>query len=146
MTYAFLIWCLLVCACICDTKFFKVPNGLIVLGYLLGIHMNLTKYGAVGLMHFLAGAAWPIAITYLLFVIGGLGAGDIKLFSVIGSMVGTIPEMTYLMCASVILAAVAVLARSLFKKRFVRTKLHFTYYITAAWILNQLPFKEGFVI
>ena len=112
----------------------------------MGLHMNLTKYGAVGIMHFLAGAALPMAITYLLYVIGGLGAGDIKLFSVIGTVVGTVADVTFLMCASIVLAAIAIVARSFIKKRFERTKLHFTYYITAAWFLNQLPFKEGFVI
>ncbi len=71
-----------------DKKTRKISNRLIVLGLGLGCIRNLVEYGWKGSFYFLIQISLPVLIFYLLFLMRALGAGDIKLFSVIGSCIG----------------------------------------------------------
>lgn len=66
----------------------KISNRLIGLGLFLGYIRNLTVYGWNGSIYFLIQISLPVLVFYLLFLMRALGAGDIKLFSVIGSCIG----------------------------------------------------------
>jgi len=66
----------------------KISNRLIGLGLFLGYIRNLTVYGWNGSIYFLIQISLPVLVFYLLFLMHALGAGDIKLFSVIGSCIG----------------------------------------------------------
>ena len=140
-TYSFRVWCLLVCANVCDAKYYRVPNELIGLGYLLGIHIHVMSYGAKGLVIFMVKAVIPILLLYLLYVIDGLGAGDIKLYSVItgctSAVVGTMESLLLLVTLSIFIAGAAIVLRCFKEKRLDRRKLHFSFYITAAFYTMQ---------
>lgn len=71
-----------------DIKTGKVSNRLILSGMAAGIIINGFMYGKVGIMHALSGITAPVIILFLLFLINGLGAGDIKLFAVTGAFLG----------------------------------------------------------
>lgn len=75
-------------AVICDLKDFRIPNELILLGYVTGLFISVSTYNQAGILMFLVNVLWPIAALYIFFLLGGLGAGDLKLFSVIATMVG----------------------------------------------------------
>ncbi len=64
-----------------DLKEGRVPNSLILICYLLGLFYQLSVRGAIGILYFLGDAIWPILLLYPVFLIRGLGAGDVKLFS-----------------------------------------------------------------
>lgn len=66
----------------------KISNRLIGLGLFLGYIRNLMVYGWNGSVYFLIQISLPVLVFYLLFLMRALGAGDIKLFSVIGSCIG----------------------------------------------------------
>lgn len=66
----------------------KISNRLIGFGLFLGYIRNLTVYGWNGSVYFLIQISLPVLVFYLLFLMRALGAGDIKLFSVIGSCIG----------------------------------------------------------
>lgn len=66
----------------------KISNRLIGFGLFLGYLRSLTVYGWNGSIFFLIQISLPVLVFYLLFLMHALGAGDIKLFSVIGSCVG----------------------------------------------------------
>lgn len=68
-----------------DYKTFRIPNRLNYTGWLLGITYSWLKYGLWGIGHSILWIVAPILILFLLFFFKVLGAGDIKLFSVIGS-------------------------------------------------------------
>lgn len=66
----------------------KIDNPWIVFGWFVGFFYQLWKRGLKGTGIFLLGALVPVVILYLLFVFRMIGAGDIKLFSVLGGFMG----------------------------------------------------------
>ena len=66
----------------------KIPNQLILFGWLAGILYQLFFFNLNGLLHGILGAVIPIIVLFLFFVLKMLGAGDIKLLSVIGMFYG----------------------------------------------------------
>ncbi len=119
---------------LCDARDYKVPNTLIALGYITGAYINVASFGVKGIAFFLIKGLWPILLLYILFLARGLGAGDIKLFSVMSTMVGGALTGRS-MILSVILAAVAVLFLCIRHKAIPKIKLHYSYYITASFLL-----------
>ena len=65
-----------------------ISNRLIVLGLMLGMGFSVWGCGISCVAQFLLSITFPVISLYLLFRAGILGAGDIKLFSVIGSFIG----------------------------------------------------------
>lgn len=50
---------------------------------------NLGKLGYVGILYFILNITIPVVLLFLLFQMHALGAGDIKLFSLVGSFLTT---------------------------------------------------------
>lgn len=71
-----------------DIRTRRISNKLIYVGICLGFLMNYVHLGIFGLKRSFIGIAIPIVVLMGLFVIRGLGAGDIKLFSVAGAFLG----------------------------------------------------------
>ena len=82
-----------------DYKKGKIPNMLIVTGALYGL-MRVFYYQT--LFRHISGIIFPILIFYPLYKIGTIGAGDIKLFSVIGFYVSFMESMYCIFLAFVI--------------------------------------------
>ncbi|NLG03857.1 MAG: hypothetical protein GX567_08545 [Clostridia bacterium] len=85
------ILCLLVyvsAAVIMDLQSYKVSNRLIIAGLLTGCILQMMKGGWSGLVFCMSGVLLPLIILWPVFLLHILGAGDVKLFSVIGSMMG----------------------------------------------------------
>lgn len=72
-----------------DYQTFHIPNLLHVAGWLASWTWHVLQGGLVYGTHcFLMGAVFPIIALWIFFVTHTIGAGDIKLFSVIGSFYG----------------------------------------------------------
>jgi len=71
-----------------DLRARRIPNWLAMAGICLGLCLNWFLYGNPGLKN--AGLGFGVAlIVYLpLFLIRGIGAGDVKLMAAIGSLAG----------------------------------------------------------
>jgi Flp pilus assembly protein protease CpaA len=136
-TQRFLIWSILTLATVFDARSYTIPNQLIVLGYLAGFVTSLTSQGIKGIAHFLLMAIWPIGLLMLLYICGkSMGAGDIKLFSVMATLVGVSATVkTFVL--SVILAGITIIAISTYEGRLLRRKLHYSYYMAAAFFCLQ---------
>jgi len=80
--------CLLFLAARADVRTGKVSNRLIVQGLFLGFIRNLGECGWNGSFHFLLQVSVPVFMFYLFYLMHALGAGDIKLFSVVSSCIG----------------------------------------------------------
>ena len=76
-------------AVVLDFKTWRIPNWLVLIGMETGIFVTIQREGwRMGGIQVVLGIVLPIALLFLLFQFGFLGAGDIKLLSVIGSMIG----------------------------------------------------------
>lgn len=89
-------------AALYDIRTWKIPNWLILVGLETGIFITVWQDGVrIGCIHTLAGIGIPIAILYVMFLAGWLGAGDIKLFSAVGAFCG------FMICKIVLYAFIA---------------------------------------
>lgn len=86
-----------------DIRSGKISNRLIVLGMVFGGCLQVLQHHAEGIYFFLRNISVPIILFYLLFQMRVLGAGDIKLFSMIGGIL-TIQELFAIMAYSFIAA------------------------------------------
>ena len=89
-------------AVIMDLRFRKISNRLILTGLCMGLIRRLLLEGSAGLSAGVIHILLPVIFLYLLFWIGVLGAGDIKLFSLIGGFVNLRELTTCVMAAFVI--------------------------------------------
>jgi prepilin peptidase CpaA len=71
-----------------DLRTRKIPNWITVPGALLGFALQVWYGGLHGAAASLEGAALGLGIFIALFIAGGMGAGDVKLFSAVGALVG----------------------------------------------------------
>ena len=83
----FIVYGFTIVAAIMDIRFQKISNRLIVIGLGVGLIRRILLEGGAGLFAGLIQIILPVIFLYLLFLIGALGAGDIKLFSLIGVFV-----------------------------------------------------------
>ena len=90
-----------------DLKREKIDNRWIAVGWVLGFTYQLVQRGLPGVGIFLAGAAVPILLLYLLFYFRMIGAGDVKLLSVLGGFMGPV---SVAVCAGISLVFGAVLS------------------------------------
>lgn len=121
----------LVLAVVEDFREMKISNRLIASGLILGLALRIMGEGGAGIVHFLVNISIPVILLFLLFQMRALGAGDIKLFSVVGGFL-TMRQLLYVMLAAFFVAAVIGLGKLLYQKRIAgifrhqRTLIHFS--------------------
>ncbi|MFC5453065.1 A24 family peptidase [Paenibacillus aestuarii] len=76
-------------AFIIDARKSMIPNRLTVTGVITGGIMHTCTQGWNGLWFALVGALSGFLALIVLYALGALGAGDVKLFAAIGSIMGT---------------------------------------------------------
>ncbi|RJR32984.1 MAG: prepilin peptidase [Desulfobacteraceae bacterium] len=76
-------------AAFCDLKTGRIPNLLTFPMMLIGVAYHTSSAGLQGLGFSSGGLLLGIAILLVLYLIGGMGAGDAKLLGAVGSMVGS---------------------------------------------------------
>lgn len=130
-----------------DLRNYRIPNRLILLGYVLGMVFRLRE-GLPGLVSFAAGVLLPVISLILLQRAGILGGGDIKLLSVTGGFLG-LQECLKCMVLSFLFAAalslMLIVRRRNFKHRicyflkFIQTVVH-----TGRWIPYYDIARDGY--
>ncbi len=109
---------LLSVAAVMDVRCFQISNRLIVSGLFFGCFFQVLERGAGGIGVFLINVSIPVILFYLLFLIRALGAGDIKLFSMIGGIWGF--QVLYTTIAvSFLVAALMSLGKILFHQNYI---------------------------
>lgn len=71
-----------------DVRYRRIPNKLVLITLIGGIGINAFFGGWQGLRESLVGMAIGFGLMLLLHLFGTMGAGDVKLFAAIGSVVG----------------------------------------------------------
>jgi prepilin peptidase CpaA len=80
-------------AAVFDYRQRRVPNWLVLAGLLLGMAMNAfltydTPSATTGLLFSLEGLGLAFAVYFPLYLLRGMGAGDVKLMAAVGAVVG----------------------------------------------------------
>ena len=118
----------------------KISNRLIVSGLIWGLAFRLMGDGMAGVLPFLIHISIPVILFILLFQIRAIGAGDIKLFSVVGGFLG-IRQLVYLVLTAFIVAAGIGVFKLLYQEKTVgyqmgsRTLIHFSTAILIAYFI-----------
>lgn len=71
-----------------DFKWQRIPNELILMGYLMGFMVRLSGEGIRGAVEGMCAGLITIAAFYIFYLMGAVGAGDIKLLSTVGLTMG----------------------------------------------------------
>lgn len=136
--------CLLLLAVIMDLKSYKISNYLILTGVFTGFIFHLFEHGRAGISLCFFGMIVPIVILFPLFIIKALGAGDIKLFSVIGSYMGIIYVFKSIAAAFIIGAVMSLIYLIRYRQVFYRFHSLFCYIQTViSNFTGQEKTREG---
>ena len=71
-----------------DIRYRRIPNWVSVAGVLIGIGLNTFLPDASGLWSSLTGLGLAYLIYFPLYLLRGMGAGDVKLMGAVGAIVG----------------------------------------------------------
>jgi prepilin peptidase CpaA len=107
---------MLVCAAIIDLRCRRIPNWLTFSLVLSGIVQSLTAGGLVSPASSLMGMGVGFAIPFVLFAIGALGGGDVKLLAGVGAWFGPQAAFNVIVIAALV-GAVMVIAQALAQRR-----------------------------
>lgn len=126
-----------------DLKERKIPNKVTFTGILIGILFNTFMGGLTGLVQSFIGLLAGLAIFFLPFAMGGMGAGDVKLMGAIGALMGwqfSIMTAVY----SALVGGVMVIGYLLFKGTFLDTlkKMIFSLITILLNFANRLGYNE----
>lgn len=92
---------LLTLALLSDRRIYKIKNKIVYPFIILGVITNIYFSGLEGAKQSLLGIVIPIVLLFIIYVLRMLGAGDVKLFSAIGSIMG-VRFVIYAMAYSII--------------------------------------------
>jgi prepilin peptidase CpaA len=71
-----------------DVRYRRIPNIYVAFALVSGISMNVITNGWLGLRASIIGCGLAFGLMLVLHIFGALGAGDVKLFSAIGAVIG----------------------------------------------------------
>jgi prepilin peptidase CpaA len=84
----FLLVGLVVTAAVFDLMTRRIPNWLNLTALLLGFGLNFFLHQTLGLWQSLGGLGLALLIYFPLYLVRGMGAGDVKLMAAVGAIVG----------------------------------------------------------
>jgi prepilin peptidase CpaA len=131
----FVLKCLLVAlvgvAAAYDFRFRRIPNWLNLSGVILGTGTNTLLFAQHGLKAALMGFGLALVLYVPLYMLRAMGAGDAKLMSAVGSVVGPQNWLIIFLCTAITGGILAV-AVALNKKGLRRT------FLNVAVLINEL--------
>lgn len=113
-----------------DYKLGKIPNVLILCGVIAGISCILYYQNIKAALSYVPGIILPLILLYPFYKIGTLGAGDIKLFSLIGFYI-TFKETIFCIILSFFIGAVISFFYLISKKNLKERICYLFYYLKA---------------
>jgi len=136
---------LTVLALLSDIKTYRIKNVIVLPFILIGLATNCLQEGFGGAVHYLFAALLPLLLLIILYMARMLGAGDIKLFSAVGAIMG-VRFVLYCMAYSFLSGGIIALALILLRKNWKERINHLTKYIQLCFTTFSLQpytdFKE----
>jgi prepilin peptidase CpaA len=111
-----------IAAGIYDLRIRRIPNWLNLCGLILGVGFNAMP-GEDGITKSLGGLACALAIYIPLYLVRGMGAGDVKLMAAVGSITGP-SNWLGIFVLTAILGGIAALALIAARRKFQQTALN----------------------
>lgn len=130
-------------AMILDLTRSRISNRYLLFGWAVGMVMAFLHSPPSGLIQFFGGAMLPILFLFILFYYRMIGAGDIKLLSVLGGMVGIRASLYLMICsflAGGILSIGILTIRNSWSRRF-RFFIHYVQNYTVTGV--RIPYRPS---
>lgn len=107
-------------AAVYDLRFRRIPNWLNLSGLILGFGLNLFFFQWHGALSASQGLLMAMAFYLPLYLLRGMGAGDVKLMAAVGSLVGP-SNWLQIFIATALVGGAAAAIFALVKRRFTET-------------------------
>ena len=125
----------------------RISNRLILMGLAVSLVLRVHEEGVVGLLTWTILVSFPVILLYLLFLVRALGAGDIKLFSLIGGFLH-MKELIWCISFSFLYAAVFSLLKMIYCGTFflsMKRVMQYLYHCFSGTKMSYYPvcMKEG---
>ena len=94
-----------------DVRYRRIPNVFVLATLVCGLVLNTLSGGTSGLLQSLGGLVFAFGLMLLMHIFGAMGAGDVKLFGAIGSVVGlnlVMPTFFVVLLTGGVLAVVSI--------------------------------------
>lgn len=106
-----------------DLRFRRIPNWLTLSGFICGFSLNVLFLGRQGLVTASLGLLCALLVYVPLYLIRGMGAGDVKLMAAVGAIVGPHNWLGIFLATAILGGIVSVVVIAL-KRRFHQTLLN----------------------
>ncbi|MBD5521501.1 MAG: prepilin peptidase [Lachnospiraceae bacterium] len=131
-----------------DVKYDRIYNGWITLGILLGLSLRIWKCGWHDMDSAVAAMLLAFCILYPIYRISALGAGDVKLFIMVGSFL-SVNRLLHVMVVSFIIGAVFSLGKMISEANFMERMKYLSSYLrdvlrSGQWKLYGENLKDDF--
>jgi len=133
---------------ITDLLYQRIPNMITLPAMLLALSYHTLTTGWTGLMASLIGLLLGMALLLIPYIMGGMGAGDVKMLGAMGALVGPYGVIAILIYAAVT-GGLYVLLLLLFKRQFRNTFLTRywnmlkTYFYTRQVVIGELTIAHN---
>jgi prepilin peptidase CpaA len=122
--------------CASDLRARRIPNSIVLAGFVAGLTVNALIGGVTGVGSSLAGGAIGLALFLPFFVLGGMGGGDVKLMAALGSLVGPRDVVRLALAAAVVGGCFALVVAA--RNRRLRDVFRSTARLFAFWARSGL--------
>ena len=134
------VYTLLFIAVSMDLRSMKISNRLIFIGLAISLTQRVFTEGMGGFLSGLILISLPVILLYLLFLVGALGAGDIKLFSLIGGFVN-LKELMWCIVFAFIFGGLFSLGKMLYYRVFFSSIQNAIQYFVAIFHGDRTPYQ-----
>lgn len=135
------LYTILVVAVVQDFMYTKISNRLILVGLILSLTFGIILGGVSRIPYILLNISFPVVVLYLLYLFGVLGAGDIKLFSVIGGFTN-FTMLTHCMLAAFFAGGLIALIKMLWNRNLKFSLLKGQLFLRAALKGNVVSYRD----
>jgi prepilin peptidase CpaA len=131
---------ILVICLITDLKYRKIYNKVVFPSLIIALVLNLYFDGWVGLLNSIEGFFIGLGLLLIPYLMGGMGAGDVKLLALVGALKGT-AFVLFTAVYMALLGGVIGVGILLFKKGVRERVLSFVYSLAGKRYGMKLPHK-----
>ena len=100
-----------------DVRYRRIPNAFVLATLISGLTLNFIMGGLQGGLNSAGGCVLAFILMFMLHVFGAMGAGDVKLFAAVGSVLGAqlvLPTFVVVVLTGGVLALVSVMRSGVF--------------------------------
>jgi prepilin peptidase CpaA len=132
---------LVLTASIVDIRKHRIPNWLTIAGVITAIALNTFLFETAGLWYSMMGLLVAFAVYFVLFLLRGMGAGDVKLMAAVGAAVGWRNWLGILFLTAII-GGIAAVVLAVSKGR-VRTTFRNMWLLLMSLRQGRAPYRDN---